>query len=93
MCDAGCEAHFNADHVMIECNGQSIINGQQDHTTGLWFLDIKGKEKLTMEQQAQANILIHASDIADLIKCLHHTCFAPTVDTWIQSMETAQANL
>jgi hypothetical protein len=40
LCDAGCEATFDDQQVVITKNNTSLLRGQRDHSTGLWRIPL-----------------------------------------------------
>jgi hypothetical protein len=48
LCDAGCEAKFDNQEVVITKNNINLLRGQRDRCTGLWRIPLTNNEESTI---------------------------------------------
>jgi hypothetical protein len=48
LCDAGCEAKFDNQEVVITKNNINLLRGQRDRCTGLWHIPLTNNEESTI---------------------------------------------
>ena len=80
LCDAGCQAIFNATQVQIIHLAKVILEGYRDKTTrGLWYLDLPSPHT--------ANAAVNqSSKPEDLINFAHAALFSPANSTLLSAL-------
>ena len=95
LCDAGCTAFFDAKHVTVSHQNNTILQGHRDPHNGLWkFPSSMGKHINIPRPRSlpecaptpQANFTIHDALSKDIIKFLHLSLFSPTRATLLKAI-------
>ena len=81
LCDAGCIAKFDKNHVVIQQNGNTIITGDRNPTNGLWNIP------LTNPKQHSCNLTAHGSTTELSVKFMHAAAFSPVASTWLKAIK------
>ena len=76
LCNAGCEAKFDDQEVVITKNNTSLLRGQRDRCTGLWRIPLTNNADHQMPQTGkQWNTTMHPA-------FLHTTSTTTLIQTW-----------
>ena len=65
---------------------KTLLTGTCNLHTRLWNLPLTRQLVPKQGPSATANTVVQASDISDLIQCLHAACFSPSPSTWIKAV-------
>jgi hypothetical protein len=101
MCDAGYKVLFDEGKaIVIEANitvhGRVTMDGQLDHTTGLWTVPLDNKvQKWANEYKKQRDEITsnvyEISKIYDAIQYIHSDAGSPAPSTFIKAIEAIEA--
>jgi len=88
LCDVGCTATFHKTHVVVDFQGNTILQGQRCPHTNLWTVDIQqpltaadpGKTPAQMHPQIACNVTL-PSTAATLVKFQLTCLFSPVLTT------------
>jgi hypothetical protein len=86
LCDAGCIAKFDKNHVVIQQNGNTIITGDRNPTNGLWNIPLTNQRK-TESPEHSCNLTAHGSTTEMSVKFMHATAFSPVASTWLKAIK------
>jgi hypothetical protein len=99
LCDAGCVAKFDANHVNIIHNDTILLTGNRDRRNGLWRLPLETPHVTNLRHtiphappttcipNEHCNNAYQTQSIPDLINYLHAAAFSPAVSTWIHAIQ------
>ena len=83
LCDAGFQATFDQTYVNITNNGDTIITGHRDFTTGLWRIPLTMREATTPQQ---INSAYQTNSLPALVALLRAAAFIPSPSTWLNAI-------
>jgi hypothetical protein len=96
LCDHGCTATFDEEHVTITKNNKLILQGPRDPRTRLWKIAVGPEtqsslappsEPNTVPFHATANSAYHQTNQQDLVRFLHAAAGSPVPSTWIAAIQ------
>jgi hypothetical protein len=92
LCDAGCEATFGKNKVIVSKDKTTVLTGTSDTRTGLWKFPMRTPEhpKHTPVPTTTfqcASVLQVQTGICHMIKFLHAAAFSPVKSTWITAIK------
>jgi hypothetical protein len=95
LCDHGCTAIFDKQHVKISYENAIILTGYRDPETNLWKVPFQPTPAQTQPAQPawtlphtqhHANSDYHTLTQTDLVTYLHAACGSPVPSTWIKAI-------
>ena len=81
LCDAGCEAKYTKDKVVITLGDEVIYQGGRSTDTRMWHIDLAQPTA-----NNAANNVIRLDSEAEFVRFCHATYGSPAVSTFIQSV-------
>jgi hypothetical protein len=96
LCDHGCTATFDEEHVTITKNNKLILQGPRDPRTRLWKIALGPKPTSslaptpgtdTVPLPASANSAYHQPSQKKLVRFLHAAAGSPVPSTWIAAIQ------
>jgi len=93
LCDVGCTATFHKTHVVVDFQGNTILQGQRCPYTNLWTVDIQqpltaadpGKTPALVHPQMACNVTL-PNTTATLVKHQLTCLFSPVLTTIAQAL-------
>jgi hypothetical protein len=91
LCDHGCTAIFDKQHVKISYQNAIILKGYRDPDTNLWKVPLQPTAQpdptwILPHTKHRANSAYHTSTQTDLITYLHAACGSPVPSTWMKAI-------
>jgi hypothetical protein len=87
LCNHGCDAHFDANKVMIRNNAKTMLTGKRSlgAIDKIWILDLylpplEQREKETVN--GYVNAALNHNNITNIIAFYHASLFYPVLSTW-----------
>ena len=90
LCDSGCIATLNAETADISFEGNTILTGIRNPTSGLWQTDLQPQSppiSLLTKPVYSCNALHPASTIATRMAWLHACAFSPAKSTFLKAIK------
>ena len=88
LCDAGCDAHFTKDSVVIKHNGTPVLHGQRTGSNGLWYLtEPQHIESLHEANDTRPAFLPASTKAADIVAFMHAALGSPAFSTLCKAID------
>ena len=99
FCDAGMTATFTATKLLIYKNNEILLEGDRNHTTGMWYVDLKNQTPCTINEhhrqqiygnieEPQANNVYELNKSKDIVTYLSKAMWNPVPSTWIKAINS-----
>jgi hypothetical protein len=91
LCDNDCTATFTKHAVNITHQDRSVLEGQRNHHTGLWYVALQPNAPTPATPPGfaahQALSAYQTSTLPELVQFLHAACFSPSTSTFLQAIQ------